>query len=308
MLLKFGKWGVKMFYNQMTNKKVWPPKDWPPLDQYRSCLDVDVMGDGDSTHQIDIYYADPSVRKNRVVIDIHGGAYIANTRKCNYGFGSVFLEKGYDVVLADYPLNEGTQDIIEQIRVLSIQLAFLHEKGPEYDLNPEAFFLTGDSAGGHFALLLAEMIDNPSITEKMNTWYGRKGDIGCGDFSCRAVAINCPVYDFSAAIDSSPLNKKGKTALFGPAWKDPEYVRLLSPRTHIADLKTPLLLSSCQNDFLRVHSETLEKDLKELGKPPVYVFIGSLKEEVTHVHNVNDISLQESVYVNDKMIEFFDRN
>ncbi len=297
-----------MFYNRMTKKKVWPPADWPEFGKYQERLDIDAFGDGISTHQLDLYYADETIRNHKLLIDIHGGGYIANTRKMNYGFASVFLDKGYDVALLDYPLNDGVQDIIDEVRVVAAQFSYLHSHAEDLGLNPDEFYLTGDSAGGHLALLLAEMTEDAALAAQicggdpnLKTQFP---DFNLNEISLKGVLLNCPIYDLAKGIEESPLNAKGKTALFGPSWKDEAYVALISPRTHIANLKTPVFLSSCRNDFLKEHSELLVKDLKAAGKSPTFIYLDEKNQTVTHVHNVNDISLKESQIVNNEMDRF----
>ncbi len=298
MQIKFGKWGVKMFYQSMVRANKKNHVDWPPAENYSCRADIDALNDGNSEHQFDVYYAENN-QKDMVLIDIHGGGYIANTRKNNFGFASVFIDAGYDVAALDYPQNKGHLEIIEQIRVIAKQLSFLWVHAEELKLNRDAFFLTGDSAGGHFALLFAEMVSDPEIARKLN--------IDLGGFRCKGVALNCPVYDFANMIQESPLNAKGKAAMYGPSWNDLEYLAKISPATYIRSLKLPILVSSCRNDFIRSQSERLIKDMNEANIAHEFVFLDEKKKQVKHVHNVAMISLPESHYVNRKMMEFFER-
>lgn len=301
MNIKFGKIGVRLFYQSMMRANRKNHVDWPAPENYRGLFDVDALGDGIFSHQFDVYYAEEAVRKNMVLVDIHGGGYIANSRKNNFGLASVFVEQGYDVVMLDYPLNktDGAQDIIDQIRVWAKQLAYLWAHAEELKLNRDAFFLTGDSAGGHFALLAAEMVSDPHVAAKVG--------VDLGGFTCKAVALNCPVYDLAKLIEESPLNSRGKTAMYGPAWKDAAAVSLISPRTYLDSLNMPVMVTSCKRDFIRPHSELLVSELEKLGKPHEFVFLDTDKKRVNHVHNVASISLEESRYVNRRMMEFFEQ-
>ena len=298
--IKFGKTGVKLLKRRMAKSQRKTMSTWPETIPYRCVSDVDALSDGQFDHQFDIYYADPAIRNHLTVLDIHGGAYIANTRKINYGYATVFLENGFDVVVLDYPLNDGKQEIIEQVRVLAKQLCFLHDHAGEYELDPDTFFLTGDSAGGHFALLLAEAVCNSEIAGKLK--------LEIGDFSCRAVSVSCPVYDLEKAIRESPLNKNGLPELYGPSWNDAAYIRSISPDTYISSLMIPVFINTCRNDFLVEHSRALLKDLTDLDRNPEYLYLDDTKKEVTHVHNVNNITLEQSIQVNREMMGFFRRH
>ena len=67
-------------------------------DSLEKQLSVPYVENGTSEQVMDIYYAAPEVRKDAVLIDIHGGFYVAGKRENNRRFASVFLREGYDVV------------------------------------------------------------------------------------------------------------------------------------------------------------------------------------------------------------------
>ena len=76
-------------------------------DSLEKKLAVPYVENGTSAQVVDIYYAAPAVRKDAVLIDIHGGFYVAGKRENNRDFASVFLKEGYDVVLLEYRVNDG---------------------------------------------------------------------------------------------------------------------------------------------------------------------------------------------------------
>lgn len=67
-------------------------------------------------------------------------------RENNRAFVSVFLKEGYDVVLLEYRLNDGQRDVSDEL-----------------GLDKDCMFLTGDSAGGHLALYMAEGAEDRSL-------------------------------------------------------------------------------------------------------------------------------------------------
>ena len=66
-------------------------------DSLEKQLSVPYVENGTSEQVMDIYYAAPEVRKDAVLIDIHGGFYVAGKRENNRRFASVFLREGYDL-------------------------------------------------------------------------------------------------------------------------------------------------------------------------------------------------------------------
>ena len=260
---------------------------------------VDALGDGVFCHQIDIYHPAPNKRINKVILDIHGGGYIYSTRRNNKTFACVFLEKGFDVVTMDYPLNgKKGRDCLLQIQTLAKQLRFIYDHADDYGLNRDALFLTGDSAGGHFALLLAEMACDPVLANKIG--------VNLDGVKLKAVAPSCPVYDFIRMVaDGRSLTKRGKKFMFGKGYAEEGFAELLCPRNHLPSLTIPLFLSSCKNDFLVQESLDLGRDLKNTNIPHEFLFVESDDRQVAHIHNVLHIHHPESVRVNDAMVAFF---
>lgn len=254
-------------------------------DSCRNLLAVPYVEGGDEAEVMDIYYADEAVRKNAVLVDIHGGFYIGGRRESNRAFASVFLRAGYDVVLVEYRLNDGKRDVSDEISDCAAAIAYLVAHSRELDLNPDAVFLTGDSAGGHLALYLAER-----------------------HFTPRAVLLNCPAYDFASFVNTDVFTASALTWFMGPNYKDTEYLSTLSPRTFIKDYSGPMFLSTCTNDFIRGESLKLLEDRKALGLETKFVDIESADRKVGHVHNVTDPSLPESRKVNAAMIEFMSKH
>lgn len=273
-------------------------KKYVPETELKTLLNVDCMNDRVFSHMFDIYYAPAAVRKNRVIIDIHGGSYVYSDRKNNACFASVLAHMGYDVVTLDYPRNDGRQENIAQIRILAKQLRYLYFHAAKLELNAKAMFLLGDSAGGHYALLLAEAAENPAIRRKLGL------DMGAIYFN--GLAVCSPVYDLVQTAAKASLTHAAKRWLFGPSWGDEIYLADISPRTYYRELNTPLFLSTCTRDFIREQSMLLKEDADANKKEITFFDETSPNKDVVHVYNVIDVTLPESKKVNAKIIEFFD--
>ena len=263
--------------------------------------DIPYIDDGDEHHKFDLMKASKEKRKNRLIIDIHGGAYIYGIRKNNAPFASVFWEEGYDVITVDYRLVSKANgvDVKEQIEDLLAFLSFLEKNLKTYGLEKDEIFLVGDSAGGHFALLLAEIL----LDERLQKDWGVKLAL-----PVKAVLVNCPVYDFVAATEVATMNKKAKVKMFGPHYEDLKWVRLLDPRIHRKELTIPVFVSSCTNDFLKDHSVRANLDFVEDGIKHQFFFLESKKKKIAHVHNVIWPDLPESKKVNESMLRFLEEN
>ena len=297
--MKLSLFAIKWLARSLTKAHLKQVKTYPDDSKYRAIKDIPYVDEADDLHRFNIYYAEEGKRLNRTLVDIHGGAYIFMDRSGNYLFAKEFLDAGYDVVTIDYPHNNGKLDSKEQLRCIGIALSFLASKADEYHM-ATPFYLTGDSAGGHFALLVAEAMGRKDIQEKVG--------FSLGDFQAKAVAVNCPVYDYVGTAATPLLSKRARKFMFGPRYDDKEYVTSISPKTYLSELKIPLFYSSAKHDMLFEEFKKLSEDVHALSLDKAEsIFIESDDKAVGHVHNVTDPSHPESKKVNDRMLEFFEK-
>ena len=292
--MKIGNFAIN-FIIKYVNKDVKRRKKFSPEHGiYDEKINIPYIDDGTIYHTYDVYKAKEN-RKNCCLIDIHGGAYIFGDHRENYYFASEFLKEGFDVVLLDYEPNDGNKDIKSLLNDISLNLKHLFDRLDEYGLNDDQFVLMGDSAGGHFALLLSEMLLNNNIQKRIGIELPQFKPIGVGVF--------CPVYDFGNACDPNRLTEGAMKRIFGPNHKKKGDFELISPKTYYKDLKLPIFHSTCYNDFIRDESMKLKFDM---GRRKNYYFeeITEKGRGVTHVHNVIYPFLKQSKYINNKFVEF----
>jgi len=267
----------------------------PELFYADSCekrIGVPYVENGDPNQVMDIYYADNAVRKDAVLVDIHGGFYVAGRRENNRDFASVFLKEGFDVVLLEYRLNDGKRDVSDELADCAAGLDYLATHAAGLGLDKERMFLTGDSAGGHLALYMAEGAEDSSLP------------IRPAVFAPRGVLLNCPAYDFATFGNTDSFSVSALEWFIGPRYEDKEWMASMSPRTYIGSYHGPLFVSTCTNDFIRSQSLLIKADRDSLARPLAFVDIASKEKKVGHVHNVTAVDLPESQEVNSKMIEF----
>ena len=258
-------------------------------------IGVPYVESGHPNQVLDIYYADKAVRKDAVLIDIHGGFYVAGRRDNNRKFASEFLKAGYDVVLLEYRLNDGKRDVSDELADCAAGLDYLAVHAGELGLNKDRMFLTGDSAGGHLALYMAEGVENPSMPIRPKV------------FASRGVLINCPAYDFATFGEAGSFAKSALAWFIGPRYRNKEWMASMSPRTYIGGFHGPMLVSTCTRDFIRGQSLQIKADCDSLGRPVEFIDIASDDREIGHVHNVIAPALPESQEVNARMIAFMDK-
>lgn len=255
-------------------------------------IGVPYVSDGTPSQVLDIYYADKAVRKDAVLIDIHGGFYVAGKRQNNRGFASVFLKGGYDVVLVEYRVNDGTLDVSAGLSDCAAALDYLASNADELGLNKDRMFLTGDSAGGHLALYMAEGSEDSAVPIRPKV------------FKPKGVLLNCPAYNFASFADGDGFTKEALAWFIGPRYEDKAYLESLSPRTFVGSYAGPLFVSTCKNDFIRGQALMLKQDCDSIGRKIEFLDIPADDKKVGHVHNVINQELPESKTVNNRMLEF----
>lgn len=271
-------------------------KLYPPRDEFRHWIDIPYLDDQNKYHTYDVYLADESNRKHCLCIDIHGGAYIFGEHQDNYPYAYVLLKAGFDVVTLDYEPNNGRKDIYDIVKDVALNFKHLFDHLSDYDLDKDEVVITGDSAGGHLALLFSEMFESQEVKEQVG--------VELPEVDVLATIVACPAYDF-AVLGKVQLTNCARKRMLGPKYKDEEYLARFSPKTYIDKLVSPLFLSTCKNDFVRSESLALNEAMKDR---PGYQFIdiNSDDDKVDHVHNVTKINLEESIKVNNAIVNFID--
>lgn len=265
-------------------------------DSLEKRIGIPYVSDGTPSQVIDIYYAPEEVRRNAVLIDIHGGFYVAGKRENNRKFASMFLREGYDVALLEYRVNDGNTDVSDELGDCAAALDFLASNAASLRLNKERMFLTGDSAGGHLALYMAEGAQDVAVPVRPKV------------FKPRGVLLNCPAYDFASFASGDGFTEEALAWFIGPRYQDRAYLESLSPRTYISSFSGSLFVSTSKHDFIRGQALMLKADCDSLGRSLDFIDIDSDNKKAGHVHNVIDLDLPESQTVNGKMLEFLNNH
>ena len=255
--MKIGKLRLKLFGKGMSNAEAKALKGVVFDRSENTIFDIPYASENDERLKFDLLKAKEEKRKNVLIIDVHGGAYYHGHRVNNYKFCNVFREVGYDVVVADYRLTDAKKgySVESEIRDLLTMLSFIQENKEKYGLSTERLVVMGDSAGGHFALLLSEILQSKELQKEWG--------VDLSGLSLKATVVSCPVYDFAGAVYASGMRKSGSDYMYGKGWENEEWTKKLDPRVYLASLHGPVFVSSCQNDFLKAHAILLDKELTE---------------------------------------------
>ena len=261
--------------------------------------DISYIDDNDELHKFDLYRAKDK-KRNKTILNIHGGAYVRGSRKSQFYYAQIFKNDGYDFLVNDYDyVSKKTKiTVVDQVYDCVSYLNYIDKHYKELNISPEIFIM-GDSAGGHFALFLAEMFNNETLALRFK--------LNIENLKLKGVILSCPVYDFEAAANVKTLTREARKFLFGDLTIIDSWNKMISPKEFLSCLNVPLFLVSSKLDFLKEHSLSLAEDLSKLEKDYKFIYIDSLDIRVNHVFNVSNTSLEESKQVNHNILDFMSR-
>jgi len=137
-----------------------PVKAAEPTFEVRKVLDIPYYDGADADpvkHKLDLYL--PKDQKDfPVIFFVHGGAWRHGDKSSFLGFygmlASSWAKHGIGVVLPNYRLSPGVSHP-EHIKDVARAFAWTHQNIGKYGGRSDAIFVSGHSAGGHLAALLA---------------------------------------------------------------------------------------------------------------------------------------------------------
>jgi len=119
---------------------------------------VEVGRAGDRALLADLYR--PPVTNGAGVLLVHGGAWIQGDRSQLRGYGILLGRLGYTSLACEYRLAPASK-WPAQIDDVNVALAYLHEHAPALGIATDKIAVSGNSAGGHLALMAAARKASP---------------------------------------------------------------------------------------------------------------------------------------------------
>lgn len=206
--------------------------------------------------------------KRPVILNFHGGGFVAGDKKRRRGKANYLVNKVGDifVINANYRLCEQHR-FPAFIQDASKALKWIEDNAEEYGFDLNKVMLCGDSAGAHIACLLIAVTLNDALREKL----------GCvkSNIVIKGAFLACGPYDTQTALTQKVLlgvaHKIGKKML-GIDCKDEqavnsyEYIKDISPINWLSPDFPVCFISHTKADFFcPEHGNVLINNLKKLG-------------------------------------------
>lgn len=219
----------------------------------REYRDIPYLDDGDTYHLLDIYIPENAGISLPVLIDIHGGGWMYGTKEINRCYCHRLAKQGFIVVSINYRL-AGKVLFKEQIKDIFSAFSWISENMKSYPADMCNVFLTGDSAGGHFACVCTALTKSETLRKEF--------DIKDNPLQFNAVGATSPVVDLLSP--NIILNVNLRMLLGSNLKKSPFYKYMKFDNIAAADMP-PFYILTSSGDFVHSQSYKLKKTLDDLG-------------------------------------------
>ena len=125
--------------------------------------DLDYFGDGSKWHLMDVYR--PNGTENEklpVIIDIHGGGWMYGDKDLNAPYCEALAKRGFVVVSFSYSLFPSVT-LPVPVQEIFRAINFVYDNAERFNIDLNNAFITGDSAGGHYAGLVLSIIADEEL-------------------------------------------------------------------------------------------------------------------------------------------------
>lgn len=244
---------------------------------------------------LDVYR--PKERKGilPVIINVHGGGWVAGTKDSAQFYCMSLVKHGFVVINPSYRLAPeyqwpaGVEDI-------NYVVHWMMSHAEEYGFDTEHVFLIGDSAGGNMAAVYACICTNEEYAAKYD-FSPPAGFVPC------ALGLNCGVYNV-------PKNRLGLIGmlmkdLHGKGYRKQDLVRM-SPCYYITEKFPPSYLMTSTGDFMKKDPKYMIEGFEKYHIDYEYKMYGSKENRLSHVFHTNIKNL-EAEKCNEDECRFFNK-
>jgi acetyl esterase/lipase len=220
---------------------------------------------GGRRYELDVYSHHDRPSGAPVLLQVHGGGWVIG-RKDQQGIPLMMhlAALGWVCVAVNYPLSPRAR-WPEHLIAIKRAIQWIHAHGAEYGADPSFLAVTGGSAGGHLAAMVALSANDPSLQPGFE-------DV---DTSVQACVPHYGVYDFTAesgaAYTQQRLDSLLRRYVMPRNAKYPDAYRDASPLCRVSAEAPPFFVIHGRNDTLVpvVEARVFVQRLREVSRAPV---------------------------------------
>ncbi len=225
-------------------------------------VEKDIRYGKDGACLLDTYHVKNDGSKYPVMLYIHGGGFVAGDKHHRRGHSRWIANMGYFVVNINYALSPEYK-FPTMLKHLVQALNWVGDNAEKYNLDLDRMVVSGDSAGGYSAAMLACICTNKALQDRIGVSTGLKFG---------GAVLNCGIYDVGAALQANtPFDLGGKILkdMTGIAKKDfatYEYKDICAPIDYVTSSFPKTFVTYAKKDFFcGGQGERMIEKLKELG-------------------------------------------
>lgn len=256
------------------------------------------LADDLDEHTLDIYYPENAAGKLPVIVDIHGGGWMAGSKEINKNYCLDIASRGYCVFNLNYRL-AGKYRFKDQIEDIFAALEWIYNAAENYPADLNNCFLTGDSAGGHLAFCVAAISGSFILRQDFC--------ISNPIIKFRAVGAVSPAADL---ISPNLIMNINVPELLGSDYRKSQYLKYMDIDKIGIKNMPPFYIVTSSGDFLHSHSYKMKRTLDRLHvKNLLHDFKGKYTgRKLPHVFSVLDPSPSYSKECIEEMLGFFEKH
>lgn len=208
--------------------------------------DLDYFGDGSKWHLMDVYRPkDTENEKLPVIIDIHGGGWMYGDKDLNAPYCEALAKRGFVVVSFSYSLFPNVT-LPVPVQEIFRAINFVYDNAERFNIDLNNAFITGDSAGGHYAGLVLSIIADEELEKLYEVEKCR--------MTFKGVAFTCAAF-YPNSIANFPVHlAKTYVGLFYGGEKKYEkhkFYKSVDIINNKVEKFPPMFINSCFNDMLK---------------------------------------------------------
>lgn len=217
---------------------------------------------GERELQLDLYRPKGAAQPLRAIVCIHGGGWFQGDRTSMRPLAQALAARGFVTATISYRLS-GEKRFPAQIEDCKAAVRWLRANAAKFGIDAKFIGVTGLSAGGHLAALLAT-----SGGVKELEGAGGNAEQSSAVQACVAMGAQSDLEtDRIRSLSKAPENPHYRPFLGGTLDEIPETYALASPRHHLDRNDPPLLFVTGELDDPSTHADDMRRDMEKSGIP-----------------------------------------
>jgi len=201
--------------------------------------------------KLDVILAGPRTEARPTLIHIHGGGWVIGSKETSVLASLPYLTRGMNVVNVEYRLANiaPAPAAVEDCRCA---LRWVYHNAKEYGFDTARLVVTGESAGGHLALMTGMLDSSAGFDNIMCGWWPFER----GPFPVAAVVDYFGIADVANLLDGK-YRQDYAVAWFGSLPNRLELARRVSPLTYVRAGLSPIIMLHGDQDVIAPYQDTV---------------------------------------------------